>query len=130
MTAKKKTAPRPRWQDRAARSARAHPWLTWTTIGGTAALIGMIPILAPYMPHWQTAEAADAHAKQDQREFAALLYGQQRIEVLILGGKVNECRSRARPNDRAACADYEQAYRSARDREKTLYEMTQKGGAK
>ncbi len=96
----KKAVRRPHWTARATKSARAHPWLTWGTAASIAAVLGAIPIVAQYLPQFQSAEAASAHEKQDAREFAALQYGQQQIVTLLLRNRVNDCNAKVKTADR------------------------------
>lgn len=105
---------------------RRHPVITWATAASIATVIAVaVPGGAWLFGHFQTVEAAERHERDSAQKYAAVLYGQQRIETLILRGRVNECRAKAvKP---AACADYEQEYRAAAQRERALFEAMQRG---
>lgn len=130
MTARK-PAPKPaRWQDRAVRSARAHPFVTWGTAASAVTVIAAIITGVLWVDgRYQLAEAAGAHERNHRQERAEILYQLARQESLILRRAVNECRTKAdKPGMRAACVDYEQEYRAAAQRERVLYEQMQRGG--
>lgn len=130
MTARKPSQRPARWQDRAVRSARAHPWITWGTAASAVTVIAAIITGMLWVDgRYQLAEAAGAHERNHRQERAEILYQLARQESLILRRAVNECRTKAdRPGMRAACVDYEQEYRAAAQRERVLYESMQRGG--
>lgn len=123
MTAKK-LPPRPvRWHD----SLRAHPWLTWGTLASIATVLAVaVPGTAWLLGRYQTVEAADLHERNDAKQNANILYGQARIESLILRKQVADCEAKSKERSRVECATYQRDYREAQQRAQFLYEQSQR----
>lgn len=125
----RKPKPSQRWHSRAAQTVRAHPWVTWGTAASIATVLGIaIPGGAWLLSRYETVEAAELHAKEDERKLGQLLYGQQQIQTLLLRNRVNDCRANVKAQQREACRQYEQEYREAARKEQFLFEQMQKGG--
>lgn len=132
MTARK-PAPKPaRWQDRAVRSARAHPFVTWGTAASAVTVIAAIITGVLWVDgRYQLAEAAGAHERNHRQERAEILYQLARQESLILRNRLNDCASRVQRStqaDRQVCEQYRGEYREAERRSQILYEQVQRGG--
>lgn len=112
------------------RAVRTHrKGIAWTisTLGG---VIAILAALWPFLPKFQTVEAAELHAREDAKVHAEALYGQARIEAFVLRGQVNECESRTRSlkqTERQLCDGYRREYEQADRRMQTLYKETVRG---
>lgn len=131
MPSRPKPKPAP-LHERAARSMRAHPWITWTSVGGVAGLLALavpavIWIDARYQPAW----AAEAHERSHKQERAEVLYGQARLESLMLRNRAQDCLVRDRQQRRSEteariCQQYRDELKAAQERERVLYEQMQR----
>ena len=119
MATKKKP---PGWRDRAVKTARAHPVVTWSTAAAIAAVLAVIvPGVVWVDGHYQTAEAAELHAQKDSQAQVVQMYEVQGIKSLILGDRVIKCRARSKDApDRATCTQAELDYKKSTDRERDL----------
>ncbi len=144
--AKKKPKPRPpskpRWRDSARQFVKQRPLLTWGSAASMVALVGSIWTGgAWFFGRFQLAEASDAvikelrkdaaaHEKKDAQERIENMYGQQRIETLILRARVNDCNAKSRSVkgiEVNICAEYQQEFREAQKRTDYLYQKVQEG---
>lgn len=141
MATKKKPPPKLRWRERIAKRAQTNPKGLIVTLSGVGAVVAILGGIWPFLPKFQTVEAAEsvikeirkeaiAHEKKDERDRLESMYGQQRIETLILRNRVNDCTDRTRtrsikPVDANVCAEYQQEYREATRRTQYLYEKVQ-----
>lgn len=101
----------------------------WVTLGGLGAVVGLVTALWPFVPKFQTVEAAESHNKEDAKAFAALAHGQAQILTIVLRSQVNDCvtqATRLKQDDRAICDRYRHEYEQAERRTQTLYRETLK----
>ena len=99
----------------------------WVTVGGLGAVVGLVTALWPFLPKFQTVEAAEAHARGDATTFAALAHGQAQILTIVLRSQVNDCvtqAARLKQDERAICDGYRREYEQAERRTQTLYRQT------
>ena len=140
MPVKRKPKP-PRLRERVAKSVRSHPRGIVVTLSGVGAVIAIFAAVWPFFPRFLTVEAADTvikelrreaaeHEKKDAQDRLENMYGQQRIETLILRNRVNECAAKTRsikPVETTICTEYQQEYREAERRTRYLYEKVKEG---
>lgn len=123
-------ARKPRPLERAVQRVRAHPWLSWGTAASIVAVLGAVPIVSPYLPRWQTVEAAELNEKSHNKVHTDMLYGLARNETFLLRSQVNECETNPKllksPQDRRICAGYRAEYEQANDRMKLLQRQLMK----
>lgn len=122
--------PAPRLAERAATYARRRPFLTWGTAAAIAGVIGVVPVVLPYLPRFQTVEAAELHAKEDAKRADEMAYGQARIETFVLRSQVNDCVTKMlKVSEKQICDGYRREYEQADKRMQTLYKQTVSGKA-
>lgn len=89
------------------------------TLAGVATVVGIVTALWPYLPKFQTVEAAEAHEKDNHAVAAGLAVGQARIETFVLRGQVNQCVTQTRSlkgEERDICDGYRREYEQSEKR--------------
>ena len=129
----------PRLRERVTKAVRPRGLVI--TLSGAGAVVAIMAAVWPFFPRFLTVEAADTvikelrkeaaeHEKKDAQDRLENMYGQQRIETLILRNRVNECAAKTRsikPVETTICTEYQQEYREAERRTRYLYEKVKEG---
>lgn len=131
----KKSKPPARWHDRAARSVRAHPFISLgTTVSIVAVLAAVVPAVMWIDARYQTVSAAELYQAEYKQERTEIRYGQARLESLMLRNRAQDCTVRDRDQRRQRsdtemriCQQYRDELKAAQERERVLYEQMQRG---
>lgn len=124
-------APKPRWQDRAVKSVRANPLLTWSSVASVVAVIGGLWTGGDwFFSRFQLAAAAELankqirseieqQAKESKQFHSEALAGQQNILTTILRNSLTACEKSAKKI--LACEEEKRAYEEASKRNEILF---------
>lgn len=99
----------------------------WVTLGGVGVAVGIVTAVLPYVPKFQTVEAAEVHAEEDAKALTVLAHGQAHILTIVLRSQVNDCVTKAaqlKHDERATCDGYRREYEQAERKMQTLYRAT------
>ena len=99
------------------------------TLGGLATAVGIGTAVAPYLPRFQSVEAAEAHAQEDAKAMAELAYGQAQILTMVLRAQVNACvveSSKLKQDERLMCDGYRREYEQAERKMQSMYRASLK----